>query len=163
MNAIEVLRKLMEQKLRELTGNPAPPDEVEAAWKAAESLLREGEDILEGAAMSELKPCPFCGSADVVMTENDLGWPVGQCDDCGAAGPCIRANKNKARSEWNRRALQAETPDEIIERSRGLLQRAVYALSMHAADAGIHHCYVCDLHDEIEAFLKSPPEPREGE
>jgi Lar family restriction alleviation protein len=100
--------------------------------------------------MSELKPCPFCGSADVVMTENDLGWPVGQCDDCGAAGPCIRANKNKARSEWNRRALQAETPDEIIERAAKVAE--AHFIPGHSV-AGPHFAKACA--DEIRK-LKSP-------
>jgi Lar family restriction alleviation protein len=50
-----------------------------------------------------LLSCPFCwGPAE--LTYNSEHWPVVQCDNCGAQGPCIELDKSKAIAAWNDRA-----------------------------------------------------------
>ena len=54
-----------------------------------------------------LLPCPFCGDSDVQEERTELSantWPVVRCQNCGAAGPCIHFQPEKAVEEWNRRA-----------------------------------------------------------
>lgn len=48
--------------------------------------------------MSELKPCPFCGSRDVEMCQSDDYFV--KCEECGAQGP-LRFHKENARKAWN--------------------------------------------------------------
>jgi Lar family restriction alleviation protein len=66
----------------------------------------------------EIKPCPFCGSQDVDLIQNDIedreGWPVSiGCMECGASCGFVytkhNPNTNKeaaffeALEEWNMR------------------------------------------------------------
>lgn len=52
--------------------------------------------------MTELKPCPFCGSEDVQLTGTDLtGWYV-ICWDCGGRGG-LAHRQEKAIEKWNDR------------------------------------------------------------
>lgn len=57
--------------------------------------------------MSELKPCPFCGSVKVTVAsaKHELGRLLffGMCMGCGSKGPCGLTEMDAA-SEWNRRA-----------------------------------------------------------
>ena len=57
--------------------------------------------------MSELKPCPFCGSEMVCYDTDGLGsWVI--CVDCGAScGRTVnkgRGTREKVIEKWNRRA-----------------------------------------------------------
>lgn len=56
--------------------------------------------------MSELLPCPFCGEHDpkFLLEHQQDGWPVIACDNCGASGPRIHSDKDRAKQDWNRRA-----------------------------------------------------------
>lgn len=53
--------------------------------------------------MSELKPCPFCGSKHLLVTHlrRDVNSVV--CIDCGGEGP-EKLGRDDAISSWNRRA-----------------------------------------------------------
>ena len=58
--------------------------------------------------MSELKPCPFCGSERVGVAETAYGnymniWFFTVCDECGARSKAFR-DGDKASDAWNRRA-----------------------------------------------------------
>ena len=55
--------------------------------------------------MIELKPCPFCGSADLNMYW-DLGVEtyITQCRGCWAEIKQYEGVKDKAINAWNRRA-----------------------------------------------------------
>ena len=57
--------------------------------------------------MSELKPCPFCGSphASETATATGFSWSksVYVCHSCGATGP-RGENRDSARAAWNTRA-----------------------------------------------------------
>ena len=66
--------------------------------------------------MSELKPCPFCGSgtskpmtstqagfSGVELAQTGEGWAVVHCGTCAAFGPPER-EKVEAIAAWNRRA-----------------------------------------------------------
>lgn len=57
----------------------------------------------------ELKPCPFCGSYDVVVDELDETYTSGyvRCRDCGAEGS-IRDSCAEAAAAWNRRTNAKE-------------------------------------------------------
>lgn len=67
--------------------------------------------------MSELKPCPFCGSREGVhlsreRDNTDMAWQYQVvCDynffGCGASG-CFNADPKKAVEAWNRRAGEQE-------------------------------------------------------
>ena len=56
---------------------------------------------------NELKPCPFCGSTNIDITEYAAVMVFVQCDDCGATFPHFDG-KEEAVSAWNRRANDAE-------------------------------------------------------
>jgi hypothetical protein len=52
-----------------------------------------------------LLPCPFCEGIPHLVT-NHTGWPVAQCDECGAQGPCTEVDKLKAIAAWNVRPAE---------------------------------------------------------
>lgn len=57
--------------------------------------------------MSELKPCPFCGSSQLHMHDDGyIKWV--ECEDCLAEGPVIVGSEESATDIWNTR--QGETP-----------------------------------------------------
>ncbi len=62
----------------------------------------------------ELKPCPFCGSADVelwtgqTVGTRDNGQRFARCTGCGASGPYKPAGE--AVAAWNNRAARKEHP-----------------------------------------------------
>lgn len=59
----------------------------------------------------ELKPCPFCGTSDLLGFEPspEGGWTVVKCRKCGASGSTGRASsEQEATAWWNRRAQPAE-------------------------------------------------------
>lgn len=51
-----------------------------------------------------LKECPFCDSANLHKTGNDIGSEYVECADCGASGPASDHSSN-AEEYWNRRAI----------------------------------------------------------
>lgn len=53
--------------------------------------------------MSELKPCPFCGSKDLRISHVGRDWNSVICRDCGGEGP-EELGREDAISSWNRRA-----------------------------------------------------------
>jgi Lar family restriction alleviation protein len=53
--------------------------------------------------MTELLPCPFCGSNNVSEARDVMHWQVVRCDDCGSSGPCIELDRKKANALWNTR------------------------------------------------------------
>jgi len=69
--------------------------------------------------MATIKPCPFCGGADVaVHVGTSFRWLVAACMQCGAVGPEIRKmpvddvplaerriiDHEAAIQEWNKRS-----------------------------------------------------------
>jgi Lar family restriction alleviation protein len=56
--------------------------------------------------MSELKPCPFCGSKYLgIIAPVEKAYQV-QCGDCYASAS-VEQTKKKAIAAWNRRAKNA--------------------------------------------------------
>jgi hypothetical protein len=55
----------------------------------------------DGAITTALKPCPFCGSADVETVEGGGGRPATRCGFCDAEGPGA-ATEAWAAELWNR-------------------------------------------------------------
>ena len=58
-----------------------------------------------------LKPCPFCGGAELAEISDGNNWPVVRCDDCGALGPCTELDRTQATALWNHRAV-GQSPNE---------------------------------------------------
>lgn len=58
--------------------------------------------------MSELKPCPFCGSESVVYLQSFAGPYIVKCQDCKAIVSFrYKPEKDKVIDAWNQRS----TPD----------------------------------------------------
>jgi hypothetical protein len=47
-------------------------------------------------AVSELKPCPFCGSNNILVSNSHTPCYAGECQDCGATGPSSGAPRRYA-------------------------------------------------------------------
>ena len=53
--------------------------------------------------MAELKPCPFCGANNPIITRVDfLGNYIIQCDTCSAKSG-LRVDEQAAIDAWNKR------------------------------------------------------------
>ena len=67
--------------------------------------------------MTEPKPCPFCGCAEIEQISNSryaAKWGWMSCKGCGVDGPQVFTHyhseigwREAAITEWNRRAPQA--------------------------------------------------------
>ena len=81
--------------------------------------------------MSELKPCPFCGTSNCEIVSNGHDSQFVECMFCGASGPA-HENHDETTEAWNRRAQPAQAvpvlTDEEID--------ALYAKSDLEADPG---------------------------
>lgn len=77
--------------------------------------------------MSELKPCPFCGSSNI----DDHGWASGDgrhgpaCDDCGGTADSVML--------WNARPLE-----DALTGQDGKQDEAIYLLRIY------HHAWETD-------------------
>jgi len=79
-----------------------PPDEINEEWqRQCENEERMIEEEARGSGMTELKPCPFCGSERTVEKLDGMVFYI-RCQDCGAKGPA-KTLKPKAIEAWNRR------------------------------------------------------------
>jgi Lar family restriction alleviation protein len=60
----------------------------------------------------DLKPCPFCGSTDVVVGYRDteyMGFFFFACQNCSTQGPCVKHGdhyESRATEAWNTRAKE---------------------------------------------------------
>ncbi len=84
------------------------PKKIAAKGKAAAS---DGitKAFTRGSQMTELKPCPFCGSPVVDLIHTREGIRP-QCLTCGAASACGEDHEQAAEA-WNTRALP-DPPEE---------------------------------------------------
>lgn len=114
-------------------------DQEDDYFKLLDDLLAIHEKLLtevqEGAKMNprpEFLPCPFCGSADIVITS----WSSGSgllhqhcywCSKCGTEGPQSEF-KHEAKNLWNTRA-----PSPDAEALRSALQQSleIHEISLH--------------------------------
>jgi len=54
---------------------------------------------------TDLKPCPFCGGAAVVVPDDNDCWSFVECKFCAAQSDGCRT-KEDAIAAWNRRAKE---------------------------------------------------------
>ncbi len=59
--------------------------------------------------MSDLKPCPFCGSINLGTVPDDQGFSWTECLDCGAGGP--DGDQSQRGVTWNTRTIPTVTDD----------------------------------------------------
>lgn len=78
--------------------------------------------------MSELKPCPFCGTSGETE-ERAIGFSV-QCVDCGNVFTNWRETRKEAIDEWNTRT----TDDQLttITKQRDELLKCLEVVNAHA-------------------------------
>ena len=58
-----------------------------------------------------LKPCPFCGEANVGFGRTGQKWQTVSCNECGAEGPCTEIDRDLIIAKWNARTSDlAQTP-----------------------------------------------------
>lgn len=65
----------------------------------------------------ELKPCPFCGSSELLgfETSHEGGWTIVKCRKCGCSGSTgLSTSEQEAAAFWNRRATH-HAPTEQVE------------------------------------------------
>lgn len=68
--------------------------------------------------MTDLTPCPFCGSHDAAVITAPTIWPVAQCNSCGArATPASWIGG--AATNWNTRSAQEPAPAEQLPQCGG--------------------------------------------
>ena len=85
--------------------------------------------------MVDLKPCPFCGSADVKIRGGEK-WNAIQCQECFARGPDFYLT---AEVEWNTRFEESRISELEAENAR---LRA--ALAAHCKNDGLPNEAVLD-------------------
>lgn len=94
--------------------------------------------------MSDLLPCPFCGSSDIDPEGwlNGLGERGPECLECGATGPTA--------TRWNCRPASGGWQTVPIEADNSMMQAAAFMVG-------------CDFsQDEIyDAMLAAAPKPGE--
>lgn len=65
-------------------------------------------------ALESMKACPFCGSSNVSVDEEEADdgqpgpWWVG-CEDCGGMGPASATGEAEAISDWNQRVAAGDS------------------------------------------------------
>lgn len=66
----------------------------------------------------ELKPCPFCGSENVIFVNSSVGFGMWvSCNDCETVGPTCQT-KEEAERAWNHRYELPNEPltlDELLQ------------------------------------------------
>ena len=69
--------------------------------------------------MTELLPCPFCGSSKLFVYQDEWGCSEVECDDCKCQGPFApyekglseEAHLDLARIAWNQRIVLMHEPN----------------------------------------------------
>jgi hypothetical protein len=71
--------------------------------------------------VSDLKPCPFCGTEPTLFGSDML-----QCEGCGATGPYTKDELRGADPavRWNRRVLDPAVREKLEKVERALRQNA---------------------------------------
>jgi hypothetical protein len=94
--------------------------------------------------MSEHRPCPFCGSTDVIIADGTtFRWLTTMCQACAAQGPEVRIQTTgdgnpvqwrakatkRAWSEWDKRYKEDEM-DEMEQANADVMRRQYRALTV---------------------------------
>ena len=100
-----------------------------------------------GNEMQDLKPCPFCGSKDLDVTnitgEGEENWI--ECNQCACMGTYRRQTKEEAISLWNTRSPVAQQPvgETLVPRAgeKAAIQAGIDAAYEHAHYEDDRGCY----------------------
>lgn len=70
----------------------------------------------------ELKPCPFCGGTDLVVTEAmGESWVLCKNEKCLATCSGNAANKATAIVSWNTRVESDELPEWVVKKIQSMI------------------------------------------
>src|SRR5712692_10482630 len=111
--------------------------------------------------MSELWPCPFCGSDEVFISQAVHGscWVVCENMHCGASGP-TQPTPAEASAAWNSRAL-VETGDEsgarLTDVPRSMAPEAVLPVEMESRLIGDMAAFRASEVELLAAFDPTRP------
>jgi Lar family restriction alleviation protein len=108
------------------------------------------------AGVPELKPCPFCGSENVTVSngyDEDGNW-VALCGECKSSGTfCVE--KAKAIDAWNTRATQPATTPSSDDWHSVCTFRLVAGDRVYSPRTGTW----CELMDDCRVIVKETSTP----
>lgn len=73
--------------------------------------------------MSDLLPCPFCGSDDIRVRDSGFASWFGHCEQCRAQGT-ESLTTDEAEAAWNRRSVQHIIVKNTVYRIEGDIEIA---------------------------------------
>lgn len=111
--------------------------------------------------MSELWPCPFCGSDEVFVSHTVQGscWVVCENRHCGASGP-TQPTPAAASAAWNSRALVgtgAASSAQPTDVPRSIVPEIVLPVEMESRLIGDISAYHASEVELVEAFDPTRP------
>jgi Lar family restriction alleviation protein len=111
--------------------------------------------------VSELGPCPFCGSDEVFVNQAVQGscWVICEALSCGASGP-TRPTPAEASAAWNRRAFRetgAGSAAWPTDRSPAIIPETVMPMEIGSSRIGDIATFRASEVELVETFDRTRP------